>query len=185
MHLANWVVALSFTGISSHINCGASSFMGVDSLDEMRFDFSLAFPHFKSCYCSSCLPFTSSHHPIFVTSFHINVGKETSKVVVHLADWLVALMLTGIASHVNCGASSFVCVDSLDERRFGFSLGHPSFQRLLLPLWPPVNLHPSTNYHHFLKKQSLITPLASQSPNFLCISQGKQSNPRQFIWFHW
>ena len=67
---------------------------------------------------------------------------------------LVALSLTGIASRINCCASSFVGVDSLDKTRFGFSLGRPSFQKLLLLLLPPIHLRPSSNLSMCGKKQA-------------------------------
>jgi hypothetical protein len=51
---------------------------------------------------------------------------------------------------VNCCASSFVGVDSLDETRFCFSLGHPSIKKSLLLLLPPIHLQASTNFHHIL-----------------------------------
>ena len=136
--------------------------------------FHRAVPHFKGCYCSSYLPFTSSHHPIYQHG-------ESNKRGGGAFGKLVALSLTGIASPINCGASSFVGVDSLDKRRCAFSLGRPSFQRLLLLLLPPINLCPSPNYHHFLKKQSLITPLVSHPPSFLWISQGNKPFGRHFF----
>ena len=66
---------------------------------------------------------------------------------------LVALSLSGIASCINCGASSFVGVDSLEKMRFSFSLGHPLFKKLLL-LLPPIHLQPSSNLSRRGKKQA-------------------------------
>ena len=65
--------------------------VGVDSLDKMRFCFSLGHPSFQKLLLLLLTPIHLGHHPIFITLFsHHNVGKETSnQVCIWWFDWLL------------------------------------------------------------------------------------------------
>ena len=63
---------------------------------------------------------------IFFSSVHIKSGGGASR------DLIGCFELNWDCGCVNCGASSFVGVDSLDKTRFCFSLGHPSIQRFVI-----------------------------------------------------
>ena len=63
--------------------------------------FHWAISHFKSCYYSTWRQSISGHHPIFITSFHINVGKEMSKGwCIWQFDWLHWVQLGLVMSSV-------------------------------------------------------------------------------------
>ncbi len=87
--------------------------------------------HFKRCYYFSCLPSTSSHHAIFVTSFHINAGEEMSTRGEASSNLIGCLKLNWDHGCVDCGASSFVGVYSLNKTRFCFLLGYQALLVLL------------------------------------------------------
>ena len=122
-----------------HVNCGASSFVGVDSLDKTRFCFSLGHPSFQRLLLLLLIPIHLWPSPNFRHMFSHQRGEQKKLGGGASGDLIGCSELYWDHGCINCGASSFMCDKSLDKMRFCFSLGHPSFQKLLLLLLTPIH----------------------------------------------
>ena len=105
--------------------------MGVDSLDKTRFCFSLGHPSLQQLLLLVLPPIHLWPSHTFCDVFSHQRGEGNEQGGGASLDLIGCSELNWDRGCINCGASSYVGVDSLDKTRFCFALGHHSLLLLL------------------------------------------------------